>query len=196
MTRRSAVLLATLAVSGLAFLAFRVAVPSRVQPTELDESTEPTISIDDLVKQNPDWAPSTAPQLSKGFNAWMDTLPFGDNYHKQLAEAKEKQAFVEKERLNNPHFLLRRVEANNAYLKSRVDFLNQLVKQREAIPDPIEVDIVHPGDPGPQGPKGRFSVYLSCVCRVLELSQTLQSQLGSHHASTAQNGRFLTYPQC
>lgn len=149
---RSAVLLATLALSGLVFLAFRIAVPSRVQPTEL--AGEPTISIDDLVKQAPAWAPSTAPKLSKGFNAWMDTLPFGDNYHKKLAEAKEKQAFVEKERLNNPHFLLRRVEANNAYLKSRVDFLNQLVRQREALPDPIEIDIVHPGKPGSQGPRG------------------------------------------
>jgi hypothetical protein len=152
MSRRSAVLLATLAVSGLAFLAFRVAVPSREQPVELENT--PTISIDDLVKQAPAWAPTTAPQLSKGFNAWMDTLPFGDNYHKQLAAAKDKQAFMEKERLNNPHFLLRRVEANNAYLKSRVDFLNQLVHQREAIPDPIEIDIVHPGKPGSQGVRG------------------------------------------
>ena len=40
----------------------------------------------------------------------MDTLPFGDNFHKHLQERKDKQAWVEQERLDNPHFLLRRVE--------------------------------------------------------------------------------------
>jgi len=86
------------------------------------------VDIQDLVKQNPEWAPTAVPTLSSGFNAWMDTLPFGDNFHKHLQEKKDKQIWVEKERLENPHFLLRRVEANNAYLQSRVDFLDKLVQ--------------------------------------------------------------------
>lgn len=86
------------------------------------------MDIQDLVKQNPEWAPTAVPTLSSGFNAWMDTLPFGDNFHKHLQEKKDKQIWVEKERLENPHFLLRRVEANNAYLQSRVDFLDKLVQ--------------------------------------------------------------------
>jgi hypothetical protein len=77
---------------------------------------------------NPEWAPTAAPSVSKGFNAWMDTLPFGDNYHKHMKERRDKQRWVENERLNNPHFLLRRVEANNAYLKTRADFLDKLVQ--------------------------------------------------------------------
>jgi len=135
---------------------------------------DPTVAVtpDDLSKQNPLWAPSAVPKLSKGFNAWMDTLPFGDNYHKKLAERKAKQEWVEKERLSNPHFLLRRVEANNKYLQSRVSFLDGILQERSNIPGKIEVDIIHPGfegdagqqgqmgdqgppgPPGPRGPKG------------------------------------------
>jgi hypothetical protein len=57
------------------------------------------IDIKDLVKMNPLWAPTAQDELSKGFNSWMDTLPFGDNFHKHLQEKKEKQIWVEKERL-------------------------------------------------------------------------------------------------
>ena len=40
---------------------------------------------------NPEWAPTAVPTLSSGFNSWMDTLPFGDNFHKHLQEKKDKQ---------------------------------------------------------------------------------------------------------
>lgn len=40
------------------------------------------------------------------------------------------QEYIEKERLSNPHFLLRRVEANNQYLQSRVSFLDALLAHR------------------------------------------------------------------
>jgi hypothetical protein len=49
------------------------------------------VDIKDLVKMNPEWAPTAVPELSSGFNAWMDTLPFGDNFHKHLQEKKDKQ---------------------------------------------------------------------------------------------------------
>ena len=49
------------------------------------------VDIKDLVKMNPEWAPTAVPTLSSGFNAWMDTLPFGDNFHKHLQEKKDKQ---------------------------------------------------------------------------------------------------------
>ena len=49
------------------------------------------VDIKDLVKMNPEWAPSAVPTLSSGFNSWMDTLPFGDNFHKHLQEKKDKQ---------------------------------------------------------------------------------------------------------
>jgi len=112
------------------------------------------VDIKDLVKMNPEWAPTTVPTLSSGFNSWMDTLPFGDNFHKHLQEKKDKQIWVEQERMNNPHFLLRRVEANNAYLSSRVGFLDTLVQARRDTPGDIQIDIVHPGPQGDVGTRG------------------------------------------
>lgn len=141
-----AALLASVAVLAL------VSLIQRPHGVELQDA--PRITINDLVKQQPEWAPAAAPQVSDGFNAWMDSLPFGDNYHKQLAEQKNKQEFVEKERLSNPHFLLRRVEANNAYLKKRVEFLNGLVEGREGMPATIAVNVDHPGLAGAVGEKG------------------------------------------
>lgn len=134
----------------------RLANPARTQmlSRHWPNVEEPQISTGDLLKQQPAWAPSGVPKLSSGFNSWMDTLPFGDNAGKAAGAAKAKQAYIENSRLKNPHFLLRRVEANNNYLKSRVDFLNNLLLEREKIPDPIEVDIVHPGPPGGLGPNG------------------------------------------
>ena len=151
----------------LALAGFYAAGPSWGGPLELVRwhqsfrapRTPPkvTVSIKDLVKMNPEWAPTASPQVSPGFNKWMDSLPFGDNYHKHMAERKAKQVWVEKERLENPHFLLRRVEANNAYLKTRAEFLDKLVQERRDTPEDIQIDIVHPGpqgDPGPKGPEG------------------------------------------
>jgi hypothetical protein len=65
-----------------------------------------------------------------------------------------EQIWVEEERLNNPHFLLRRVEANNAYLQSRVNFLDKLVQERRDTPGDIQIDIVHPGAQGDIGVRG------------------------------------------
>jgi hypothetical protein len=59
----------------------------------------------------------------------------------------------------NPHFLLRRVEANNAYLTERAAFLDKLVTERRDTPDTIQIDIVHPGpqgDIGSKGPRGQI----------------------------------------
>jgi hypothetical protein len=94
--------------------------------------------------------------LIYSFFFWYDS----DNFHKHLQEKKEKQMWVEKERLENPHYLLRRVEANNAYLKSRADFLDKLVQDRRATPEDIEIDIVHPG---PQASKKTLSKVLGTV---------------------------------
>ena len=118
-------------------------------------SQQKKIKIADLLKQAPAWAPSVAPTLSKGFYAWMDSLPFGDNYQKKIKEKMAKEQWIENDRLNNPHFLLRRVEANNAYLKSRVEFLHKLLNKREHLtPSSIVVDIFHPGQQGDEGPVG------------------------------------------
>ncbi len=85
----------------------------------------------------------------------MDSLPFGDNYQKKIQEERAKQEMIENDRLNNPHFLLRRVQANNAYLKSRVEFLHDLLNKREHLtPSSVVVDIFHPGPQGDQGPVG------------------------------------------
>jgi len=85
----------------------------------------------------------------------MDSLPFGDNYQKKIQEERAKQEWIENDRLNNPHFLLRRVQANNAYLKSRVEFLHDLLNQREHLtPSSVVVDIFHPGPQGDEGPVG------------------------------------------
>mmetsp|Transcript_40115 Transcript_40115/g.78627 ORF Transcript_40115/g.78627 Transcript_40115/m.78627 type:complete len:597 (+) Transcript_40115:22-1812(+) len=150
--RAAAAAAGAVAVLGLVLVVSRARLPAE-RPVEL-RSKAPKISTADLLKQQPVWAPAGVPQVSKGFNAWMDTLPFGDNYKKSLQNKKAKAEFIEEERLKNPHFLLRRVEANNAYLKGRVTFLNGLLQEREKIPDPIEVDVVHPGNPGGMGPKG------------------------------------------
>ncbi len=59
----------------------------------------------------------------------------------------------------NPHFLLRRVEANNAYLTERAAFLDKLVTERRDTPGTIQIDIVHPGpqgDIGRKGPRGQI----------------------------------------
>lgn len=59
----------------------------------------------------------------------------------------------------NPHFLLRRVEANNAYLTERAAFLDKLVTERRDTPGTIQIDIVHPGpqgDIGSKGPRGQI----------------------------------------
>ena len=45
------------------------------------------VKLSDLVSQNPIWAPETEEPVSKGFNAWMDTLPFGESmHHRRLRE--------------------------------------------------------------------------------------------------------------
>uniref|UniRef100_A0A6U2I4D9 Uncharacterized protein n=1 Tax=Hemiselmis andersenii TaxID=464988 RepID=A0A6U2I4D9_HEMAN len=149
---RLAAVAGAVAVVGLVLVVSRGGSPAG-RPVEL-RTRAPKITTADLLKQQPEWAPAGVPKMSKGFNAWMDTLPFGDNYKKSLQATKAKQEFIENERLKNPHFLLRRVEANNAYLKGRVTFLNGLLQSREKIPDPIEVDVMHPGNPGGMGPKG------------------------------------------
>eukprot|EP00292_Cryptomonas_paramecium_P013976 CAMPEP_0113695464 /NCGR_PEP_ID=MMETSP0038_2-20120614/20920_1 /TAXON_ID=2898 /ORGANISM="Cryptomonas paramecium" /LENGTH=231 /DNA_ID=CAMNT_0000618021 /DNA_START=13 /DNA_END=705 /DNA_ORIENTATION=- /assembly_acc=CAM_ASM_000170 len=114
-----------------------------------------TIKISDLLKDGPEWAETTSPVLSKGFNSWMDSLPFGDNYEKKVQAARARQEWIENDRLNNPHFLLRRVQANIAYLKSRVDFLRQLLYKREHLtPAQIAVDVYKLGPAGDEGPQG------------------------------------------
>ena len=46
-----------------------------------------TIPLQDLVRQAPLWAPETVEPVSDGFNAWMDTLPFGESdRHRELRE--------------------------------------------------------------------------------------------------------------
>ena len=138
----------------LASVAVLAAVSLVQHSSGVELEKAPQITINDLVKQQPEWAPAAAPQVSDGFNTWMDSLPFGDNYHKQLAEKKSRQEFIEKERLSNPHFLLRRVEANNNYLKKRVEFLDTLVKERDGLPALIAVNVNHPGPAGAVGEKG------------------------------------------
>ena len=150
----------TRSVFGVAALAVATVIAASLLYTqhsvELDVKLNPTpeITTADLVKQAPEWAPAAAPQVSTGFNAWMDSLPFGDNYHKMIQEKKVKQEFVERERLNNPHFLLRRVQANNDYLRKRVQFLDGLVASREDLPASVTVNVDHPGPQGPVGEKG------------------------------------------
>ena len=174
-------LAAVLVVSFLAVVAFQYSISERNDVRDewtvlIDDppSQQKTISIGDLLKQAPEWAPSVSPTLSKGFNAWMDSLPFGDNYQKKIKEKMAKEQWIENDRLNNPHFLLRRVEANNAYLKSRVEFLHDLLNKREHLtPSSIVVDIFHPGpqgDEGPVGERGPPGPQVSCVSKSCERS--------------------------
>jgi len=156
----SAALVAALVVCAIALATWGVRTGERnrveLSPSFTPPKTVPKVTVDikDLVKMNPEWAPTAVPTLSSGFNSWMDTLPFGDNFHKHLQEKKDKQIWVEQERMNNPHFLLRRVEANNAYLSSRVTFLDKLVQDRRDTPGDIQIDIVHPGPQGDVGTRG------------------------------------------
>ncbi len=155
-------LAAVLLVASFAVVAFQYSLSREtdagsewVELIDDPPSQQAKISIKDLLKQAPAWAPSVAPTLSKGFNAWMDSLPFGDNYQKKIQEERAKQEWIENDRLNNPHFLLRRVQANNAYLKSRVEFLHDLLNKREHLtPSSVVVDIFHPGPQGDEGPVG------------------------------------------
>jgi hypothetical protein len=155
-------LAAVLIVAFLGTVAFQNSISENADPSNewtvlVDDppSQQKTISIADLLKQAPEWAPTVSPTLSKGFNAWMDSLPFGDNYQKKIKERMAKEQWIENDRLHNPHFLLRRVEANNAYLKSRVQFLHDLLDKREhKTPSSIVVDIFHPGPQGDEGPVG------------------------------------------
>jgi hypothetical protein len=52
---------------------------------------EPSINLSDLVAQSPEWAPETVEPVSSGFNAWMDTLPFGESErHRRLRSNWER----------------------------------------------------------------------------------------------------------
>eukprot|EP00961_Rhodomonas_salina_P229681 3104093-Rhodomonas_salina.1 len=94
--RRSAMVLSLVAGSVLVLAGVMLTQPQKAVVL-LDPKV--TVTTADLEKQNPIWAESAVPKLSKGFNAWMDTLPFGDNYHKMLADRKAKQVGIEVVRL-------------------------------------------------------------------------------------------------
>lgn len=60
--------------------------------TELAAAGGGEVRLADLVAQSPLWAPETVEPVSDGFNAWMDTLPFGESArHRRLREAWERR---------------------------------------------------------------------------------------------------------
>ena len=79
------------AVVALVCSARRLTKPSAQRVLTLASDGERTVPLQDLVRQAPLWAPETVEPVSKGFNAWMDTLPFGESdKHRQLRKRWER----------------------------------------------------------------------------------------------------------
>jgi len=92
--------------------------------------------------------------VSSGFNSWMDRLPFGNKYKKELLRRKQEIKDYKYAQKHDPAILLRHAGELNAMVEHRVHFLKKLLAARLKEPKSVIVKISRPGLPGDRGRVG------------------------------------------